>query len=228
MRPAPFLDNLNDAVRENPIAAGLIGMGIAWIIFGNSKALVRDSSGVARAAKNSIASTAGAATEAITQTMTGAAEQVRKAAAGVSDTISGSVEGVASKVSDVFESGNPRVSNEFTRHFPSPSRNGLRDLLERQPLALAAIGIAVGGAIASAFPSTEAEGRLMGKTGEKMRKTVADATEAVGQRAATVVEEVKNEAAAQQLTPEAIKQTAMTNVKNLKDVAAAGLESVRR
>lgn len=33
-RPA-FVDDLNNAIRENPVGAGLIGLGIAWFLFGN-------------------------------------------------------------------------------------------------------------------------------------------------------------------------------------------------
>ena len=29
-----FVDHLEDAVRENPVAAGLVGLGIAWMFLG--------------------------------------------------------------------------------------------------------------------------------------------------------------------------------------------------
>lgn len=34
-RAAPVVDRLNDAIRENPLAAGLIGAGLAWMLFGS-------------------------------------------------------------------------------------------------------------------------------------------------------------------------------------------------
>src|SRR5215217_6199822 len=33
-RAAPMVDRINDAIRENPLAAGLIGAGLAWMLFG--------------------------------------------------------------------------------------------------------------------------------------------------------------------------------------------------
>jgi len=32
-----FFDSLQDAVRENPISAALIGMGVLWMFMGGSK-----------------------------------------------------------------------------------------------------------------------------------------------------------------------------------------------
>jgi hypothetical protein len=33
-RASPMVDRVNDAIRDNPLAAGLIGAGLAWMIFG--------------------------------------------------------------------------------------------------------------------------------------------------------------------------------------------------
>ena len=33
-RAAPALDRVNEAIRDNPLAAGLIGAGLAWMLFG--------------------------------------------------------------------------------------------------------------------------------------------------------------------------------------------------
>ena len=32
-----FIDQLNDAIRENPVSAGLIGIGVAWMFIGSAK-----------------------------------------------------------------------------------------------------------------------------------------------------------------------------------------------
>ena len=36
-RPDPCLDRVNAAIRDNPLAAGLIGAGVAWMLFGGTK-----------------------------------------------------------------------------------------------------------------------------------------------------------------------------------------------
>ena len=49
-RAGPVIDRVNAAIRENPLAAGLIGAGVAWMLFGGAKdlsATARDESGPA-------------------------------------------------------------------------------------------------------------------------------------------------------------------------------------
>src|SRR5947209_17115378 len=36
-RAGPVVDRLNAAIRENPLAAGLIGAGVAWMLMGGGK-----------------------------------------------------------------------------------------------------------------------------------------------------------------------------------------------
>ena len=36
-RAGPVVDRLNAAIRDNPLAAGLIGAGIAWMLMGGAK-----------------------------------------------------------------------------------------------------------------------------------------------------------------------------------------------
>jgi hypothetical protein len=229
MRSTQFLDNLNGAVRENPVAAGLIGMGLVWIVLGKSGAAIRDASGLTRSAKRTIDTTVNAATGAVS----GALEKAIKAASGMSDALSQSVEAAGSKIGEAVEglktsSPEPETRSEFARHFPSPSSNRLADLLSRQPLALAVVGVGVGAAIASAFPSSGAETRLMGAAGEKLKETMADATSTFADKAASVIQEATDEAVAQNLTPEALKEAARAGAARLKTVVDAGLEALKK
>lgn len=48
-----MVDRINDAIRDNPLAAGLIGAGIAWMIFG-----MRGFGAIAGAAKEAKATSA--------------------------------------------------------------------------------------------------------------------------------------------------------------------------
>jgi hypothetical protein len=224
-----FLDNLNNAIRENPVAAGLIGVGLAWTLLSKSGAAVGDAAGVARTAKRTIDATVDVAAGAVS----GAADQARQAAAGMGDALSHGVHAAAARIGDAVEglktSGQqPEAQSEFNRHFPSPSSNRLADLLNRQPLAVAVVGVAVGAAIASAFPSTGAEGRLLGSAGQKLKRTMADATGPLADKVGSVIEEATDEAVAQDLTPEALKQAARAGAAKLKTVADAGLDALEK
>jgi hypothetical protein len=106
-RARAFARQLEDAVRENPIPAALIGMGCLWMFMGGSKlslfATDREGPGpvsravgragdaaydAARRGGSSVARTAGHAAEALSDLGTRAAEMTRAAAASVSDAAS--------------------------------------------------------------------------------------------------------------------------------------------
>jgi hypothetical protein len=227
MTSTQILDNLNNAVREKPIAAALIGLGLAWVVFGRTGPLIRQS-GVMRGAMDAIDTTADVAAGAAS----GAFSEAQKAASGLIDALSQGVETASSKIGDAVEGlltqNQPKNQSEFGRHFPSPPSSRFAHLLDRQPLALAAVGMAVGAALASAFPSTGAEGRIMGSAGEKLKETVAAATDTIVERTAAAVEEAIDEAGAQNLTPGAVKDAVKEGAEKLKSVADAGLDSLKR
>src|SRR5947209_11082130 len=55
-RAGPVVDRLNAAIRDNPLAAGLIGAGVAWMLMGGAKGF-----GVMAGGAESAAGTAGSA-----------------------------------------------------------------------------------------------------------------------------------------------------------------------
>ncbi len=233
MRSEHFLDTLNDAARANPVAAGLIGFGLAWMIFSKSGAVVRQTQSAARVTKDTLDTAVDATTGAIGSTVVGAADQVRQAAAGASDAVSEGIKAAASRVGLAAERSETKTARAEMRNADGGShslshRSGLADLLERQPLALAAVGVAVGAAIASALPSTGTEERLMGTAGEKLKETVKGAAEAAGDRMAAALGEATDEAVAQNLTADALKKATRASSAKLKRVAEAGLDAVKK
>jgi hypothetical protein len=91
-------------------------------------------------------------------------------------------------------------------------RSNLTDLFKAQPLALGAIGIAIGAGIAAALPGTEIEADYLGETSDTVRAKAAqfasDQTERATTVAGNVVDAVKEEAATQGLTLEGAKAAA--------------------
>jgi hypothetical protein len=228
MRSVQFLDNLNDAVRENPVATGLIGIGVAWMLLGQSRTVVRETRGAVRAAKNTIHTVADTASEAI-EPVAGFVDQVRKSTTEMSDAVSDGMKAAAAKVNDSVTggagAGGNRSETDGGRGLPFSGRE-LVDLLERRPLALAALGVVVGAAIATAFPKTAAEDRALGEAGESLRETARNAANTVGDRMTAAIDAATDEAVAQDLTPEAAKEAAIAGAAKLKNVAKAGLSSV--
>jgi len=105
-RAAPMIDRLNDAIRENPLAAGLIGAGLAWMLLG-AKGLGT----VAGLAKDTAAGTisaAGTAGSAATAGLRSAGQAAADAARGAASIVA---DKAASIVPDIDVPSTDRISD---------------------------------------------------------------------------------------------------------------------
>src|SRR6187549_3904100 len=96
-RAGPIVDRLNAAIRENPLAAGLIGAGVAWMLFGGAKGF----GAVAGAAKGAAGKAGSAAASAGNAMASGLTKAASTAASGLKDSVSGMAGSVASIVPDL-------------------------------------------------------------------------------------------------------------------------------
>jgi hypothetical protein len=239
-----FVDDLNGAVRENPLAASLIGAGILWIAFGNSNmnAVGRNLPRAARATSNALSDSVAAVSTKVGEGLAGTTHQVREKAGAVGDLISRGAAAVGNSAQASYDAltapmrsePEKRTSSEFARHFPPEQSNRLTEMLERQPLLIAAIGLGVGAAIASAFPATSVEKDWMGSASDSAKGRIKDMAKEsahfVADRVATVAEEMTDEAIAQNLTPSTIKAEAQAvagKVKNIVGSLPGNIKGVR-
>jgi hypothetical protein len=175
-----FLSDLGDAARRNPMSAALIGMGIVWL-FAGGKAGVGLGDLLERTGMDRIP-------EAAKDTFSTARDSVASASNSAADTIR--------------EAGNAgietatRMGSEYAKLLPDSAnvldnvRGNLTDLFKAQPLALGAIGLAIGAGIAAALPNTELENSYLGETSDTVRsKAAAIAGEQID-KAATVASDV--------------------------------------
>jgi hypothetical protein len=234
-RAGPVIDRLNAAIRENPLAAGLIGAGVAWMLFGGAKGF-----GAARGAAGKAGSAAVAAGSAVATGLTKAASA---AASGLKDSASQIAGSVASIVPDLSVPDTGGLSDTAAgarsaigdrldsaaatgREYGAAIQSRLSESLERQPLLLGAIGLAIGAGIASTFATTAVESELMGEQGTAAREKLQNLADDVKGRATEVVADVKDEAARQGLTTAAAKSAAADIGEKIKTVAGAGRDSV--
>ena len=234
----PVVDRLNTAIRDNPLAAGLIGAGIAWMLFGGSKGL-----GAAASVATNVVARAGSAASTAGNAVTDGLTKVGSKAASMKDAASEIVGSVASivpdislpdteKPSEVGADARAMISEQLTSAAAKGSEYGkvlqskLSESLERQPLLLGAIGLAVGAGIASTFGSTAIEGSLMGEQGAAAREKLEGLAGDIKDRASKVVADVKEEAGRQGLTAERAKNVAADIGEKVKTVAGAGRDSV--
>ena len=239
---AGFVDDLNGAIRENPVAAGLVGMGVLWMFIGGDrfsafgKSLPGAAGAVTGAVSGAIGSAAGAvgsAGSAVGQAMNSGAAYAANAARQAGQTMSAGAGNVSSKVREAASSAYDTLSSsadaavqDVGQQFNQASRmsasgqdfrmkvqQNLSATLERQPLLLGAIGVAIGAGIASAFPSTKIEQEMMGEAGSAVKDRIQELASDASQRAQDVLGEVKSEAEKQGLMPDSIAE-------NLKGMAA--------
>jgi hypothetical protein len=189
-----FIKDLGDAARRNPVSAALIGMGIVWLFAG--KAGVRSAELLQRTGLDRLPDAA------------------RNAIGATQDRVASAADVVRETGSDGIETAT-RMASEYAKALPDAAdvlgtvRGNLTDLFKAQPLALGAIGLAIGAGIAAALPSTDIENSYLGETSETLK---SKATEIAGQQiekaatvATTVAETVADEARRQGLTIDGAK-----------------------
>ena len=173
-----FFDSLASAVHENPVAAALIGGGALWLLMGNDRLKGAASSAAAtvspivdigarnlRSAASGLHRTAAPPTalEMDHEDSFRVGETLRDAGTAASDAMSGA----AHKIRDGFDEGVAYARENFGKlgsgkEFLAKAQSSLADLLERQPLVLGAIGLAIGASVARAFRTSELENEWIG------------------------------------------------------------------
>jgi hypothetical protein len=224
--PGDFVSALQDAVRENPISAALIGMGVLWLFTGGSstslfggggrKSIFRSHSEPVSGAVSDVGSSvrrlAASGAEAASQV----AGAVRQASGAVGDAASrtgaqaadalstayGAATDIAAQSTDAIAnatSTTATAAQKTAAQWGSTVQQNLSDLFERQPLVVGAVGLAIGAGIAASIRTTEAEKRTFGNASDFVRDTM---TQKVAE-AKEMADAALKEANAQGLTPEA-------------------------
>ena len=187
-----FVRDLGEAARQNPLSAALIGMGVLWLFTGSRTAerageFARDSgfdripdAGAFEAARSTFSSGA----DAIGERITSAKDSLRDGSAGVLESANRTGRDYAD------------TASEYVKSMPGAGevletvRSNLADVFRAQPLALGAIGLAIGAGIAAALPPSELETTYLGETSDTVRTKAADFAAEQTSRATTVSESV--------------------------------------
>jgi len=213
-RGAHFVRDLGEAARQNPMSAALIGMGLIWMLSGRGtpQEMMR------RSGLNRLPGAAGDAFE-------GAAATLQSGVRSVGRTISSATEQVQNSAAEAFNSagriGREQAGaiSEYAGNLPESgmdlvdnARANLAELFRTQPLALGAVGLAIGAGIAAALPATELETEYLGETSDALKEKAQQLVAEHASRAASAAERAINaaseEARNQGLTMEGVKSAA--------------------
>lgn len=226
-----FVNALQDAVRENPVSAALIGMGVLWLFAGGSntslfggggrKAIFRTATsyaeqagGTANGAGSSMHRVADNGVDAVSQ-VTGA---VRQASTAVGDAVSRSGTQAADTLSSAYKAAidiasqstdalanTTDVLQEKGAALGTAVQQNLSGMFERQPLMLGAVGLAIGAGIAASIRTTEAERRTFGKASDLVRETVTGKAAEVKEMADAALKEAEAQGLTAKTVGEALR-----------------------
>jgi hypothetical protein len=228
-----FMENLREAVRENPLSAALIGGGALWLLLGNERlkraatsvtaasAPVADIGANLRANAPKFTSSPPTAPEMDHGSSQHVGDTLREATTAASDAASGA----ADAIKDRFDEGVAYAQRNFSKASEAlPGKETLAqvqssfaDLLERQPLLLGAIGLAVGAAVAGAFSASDLENEWVGELSDSVK-------EDLNARAGAVSQSVRE--ASDTLTAE-VEDIGAETLERLQETGRSGVNAVR-
>jgi hypothetical protein len=238
-----FLDNLTQAVQDNPISAALIGMGTLWLLAGGSRTSLLGKGGKSifgsrdpavasgqgadwlLAPVNADAMGVGSVGSRIGGVTRNATTVLGEAAAVVHRSASESASQAAISVSSTYDAGLANTSKalQSAKYRLGGMQQIVADAFEQQPLLLGAIGLAVGAGIAAALPGTAAENRLMGDTSEVVKSQVKGFVDDKSRQAEVVARDIIQNVST---VPEAAGQALRDVTDKLTRVADAGRQEV--
>lgn len=163
-----FVSNLGGSVKNNPLPVALVGIGIAWLMAtGNRKPPY-----------------------AYTQSESSGPGMMQRASEGMSsagDSLSQTTRSAKERVGQLGQTARERM--ERVRSQAQRARSSYDTMVREQPLALGAIGLAIGACLAAVAPRTRQEDELMGEASDRL----AEQAKAVGKEP---LEKAKNAAMA--------------------------------
>lgn len=281
-----LVQNVKTQVRDNPLALGLIGAGLAWLMAGRgvraaaqdyyyrrtedmgretsdysgaygadfdstypersrlsgSEGLTTSSYGSTRtdmsesghgSGSDESGSESGGLRQGISDTLSAArdrassaAESIQSAAGSLGDSARDMLRGASDRASGMTHSLRDR-----TGHLAGQTRRTFLDTLEREPLIIGAIGLAVGAAVGAMLPSTRYEEELVGdqreqlkrKAGEAVRYGIEEAKEVAREVSDAALSAAKEKSEEEGLLPNGGKPMA----DKLRDVAAAATSAAQ-
>jgi hypothetical protein len=234
-RGKDFVRDLSDAARKDPLSAALIGMGVLWLFTG-SRPVERAGDFVRRAGFDRIPDAAGQVLETARSTFKSGADSV---SGGVTSATEALRDDGAAALDGAARFGWEQVdaASEYATSIPESGaemfdavRSNLTELFRAQPLALGAIGLAIGAGIAAALPPSEVEAAYLGETSDtvkaKAAEFAAEQTERATKVAEGVIGAVAEEARRQGLTVEDAKSAVgdiSAKVGRVVDAAGKGI-----
>ena len=171
-----YVVNLGSAAKRDPLPLALVGIGLGWLMLSNGRGANRhDTAARTGPSAESIGSGARHAATSVRDTVSSTISSVRDTVASARDT--------AARTSERISETTQRIGESAQR-----MRSGIDRLVHEQPLALGAVGLAVGAVLAASAPRTRPEDRLMGEASSRLKDDAMQSGREQLDRAASALE----------------------------------------
>lgn len=195
-----LMGSFTGAIRDNPLAAALIGMGALWLFMGGNRVTLLSQDGhpsVAEAVAHGAGEAAEGAGHFASRVGGAVASTVSSAAGSVSEGISSATSRAGEYVSGTIHGMDAEDEYHAAGRFDgtgrsSPARSlghGLQGVFQRHPVALGLAGLALGAGVAASLPLTEAER----EAGEAVRSKMSESASQAREIAGAVADEVRQQ-----------------------------------
>ena len=175
---AEFVQNLGGTAKQNPLPIALTAIGIGWLM-----ALGREPAQPNYGSTSSSGLREGVS--AMRDKASGAMQSASDSLASAKDRVSGSMYSMRDRAGQVTESA---------KHQWDRARGGVDYLVREQPLALGAIGLAVGAILAAMAPRTQKEEELMGEASRNLMEKAKETGSQQLEKAQDAVKQVAEKA----------------------------------
>ena len=190
---------------RNPLALGLIGLGMVMLFWGNDKKKrskfrydesyddrdinysrgysSRNQKSTLKAAQDKVSGAASSVGSSVSSAAGAVSDTVGSAADAVSGTVSSAAGAVSETAGNLADTAYKQVGNlgAKAQDFAESAQDSYEYYMEENPLAVGAVAMALGAAVGLAFPSTSVENKFMGATRDNLlNKAEETARDAVG------------------------------------------------
>jgi ElaB/YqjD/DUF883 family membrane-anchored ribosome-binding protein len=160
-----FVQNLGSQVKYNPLPVSLVGIGLAWLMAA-SKRQPDHGSEYGSSSYGRLGERAGEMKDRLTQ----GAQSMREHASGTAEAAGAKFGEMRERATAATQSAKERMASmgSGARYQMERARSSADYMMREQPLALGAIGLAVGAFFAAMAPRTQKEDELMGEARDRL------------------------------------------------------------
>jgi len=224
------MHSLVDTIKKNPLPLLVIGAGVGWMIYSNRQSNTRDHDvdeyshdpdahidrpleyppslgGSSTGWREETESKYGQMKEGIAHQLSHATDEARRKMEDLRHTAGDKLESARNRASELGERVKERTGEAYSR-----TRARVADTAEQHPLELGLVCLAAGLVAGLFIPTADAVNRTIGAKADRLRERTRDAGQEImekGKRVAdAAVSAVKEEAEAQGLTPDHLREKA--------------------